>query len=123
RQVCHFEPKMLLLVEQAENPLFHIERELQRGFPNVNMQAIICDITDSERVENIFEAYKPQVVIHAAAHKHVPLMETNPGESIKNNVVGTRTIADTADKYGTSNFVMISTDKAVNPTSLMGSSK
>ncbi len=123
RQVCNFEPSLLLLVEQAENPLFLIERELRKTFPNVKMQAIICDITDKIRVDQLFEQYKPNVVIHAAAHKHVPLMETNPGESIKNNVVGSRTIADAADKYDSENFVMISTDKAVNPTSLMGSSK
>ena len=123
RQVCNFEPKLLLLVEQAENPLFHIERELRKNYPNVNLKAIICDITDQQRVEQIFEKYSPEVVIHAAAHKHVPLMETNPGEPIKNNVVGTRTVANASDKFGTGNFVMISTDKAVNPTSLMGSSK
>ncbi len=123
RQVCTFSPKLLLLVEQAENPLFHIERELNRHFPDVNLKAIICDITDKTRVEELFEKYKPQVVIHAAAHKHVPLMELNPGEAIKNNVTGTQTVADAADKYGTANFVMISTDKAVNPTSIMGSSK
>lgn len=123
RQVCNFEPKNLLLVEQAENPLFIVERELSSEFPKTNMKAIICDITDTTRVENIFQTYKPDVVIHAAAHKHVPLMETNPGESIKNNVVGTRAVADAADKYSAKNFVMISTDKAVNPTSLMGSSK
>lgn len=123
RQVCNFEPELLLLVEQAENPLFGIERELRSQFPNVQMLAIICDITDQPRVEQIFSEYRPHVVIHAAAHKHVPLMETNPGESIKNNVVGTRCVSNAADKYGTSNFVMISTDKAVNPTSLMGSSK
>ncbi len=123
RQLCNFNPKMLLLIEQAENPLFHIERELQRQFPDVPMKAIICNITDKTRVERLFEKYKPQVVIHAAAHKHVPLMELNPGESIKNNIVGTRTIANAADNHGASNFVMISTDKAVNPTSLMGSSK
>ena len=123
RQVCKFSPKLLLLVEQAENPLFHIERELREQFSEVSIRAIICDITDKIRIEEIFEKYKPEVVIHAAAHKHVPLMEINPGESIKNNVVGTRTIADASDKYGANNFVMISTDKAVNPTSLMGSSK
>ncbi len=123
RQVCIFKPKLLLLVEQAENPLFHIERELNRHFPEINLRAIICDITDKTRVEEIFEKYKPQVVIHAAAHKHVPLMELNPGEALKNNIVGTRTVADASDKYGTANFVMISTDKAVNPTSIMGSSK
>ncbi len=123
RQVCNFNPKLLLLVEQAENPLFHIERQLRRQFPIAALKAIICNITDKIRIEEIFEKYRPQVVIHAAAHKHVPLMELNPGESIKNNVLGTQTVADAADKYGADNFVMISTDKAVNPTSLMGSSK
>ena len=123
RQVCQFGPKMLLLVELAENPLFHIERELRKDYPDVQMKAIICNISDRFRVKEVFAKYKPEVVIHAAAHKHVPLMETNPGESIKNNVVGTRNIADAADENGTNSFVMISTDKAVNPTSLMGSSK
>ncbi len=123
RQACKFAPKKLLLVEQAENPLFFIERELRHSHPDVPTEAIICDITDTVRVDKLFEKYKPHVVIHAAAHKHVPLMEDNPGESIKNNVVGTRSVADAADKHGASDFVMISTDKAVNPTSLMGSSK
>jgi len=123
RQLSNLEPKLLLLIEQAENPLFYIERELRRQFPDVCMEAIICDIADPGRVEQIFAKYKPQVVIHAAAHKHVPLMELNPGEAIKNNVVGTKVVADAADSSGTANFVMISTDKAVNPTSIMGSSK
>ena len=123
RQVCQFEPKLLLLVEQAENPLFHIMRELNKDFPQVDIKALICNITDKTRVDEIFKRYNPQIVIHAAAHKHVPLMETNPGESIKNNVIGTMTAADAADRYGVANFVMISTDKAVNPSSLMGSSK
>ena len=123
RQVCNFNPKLLLLIEQAENPLFYIERELHAKFPNVPVKAIICNITDPTRVRELFEKYRPEVVIHAAAHKHVPLMELNPGEAIKNNVIGTKTVADAADNYGTINFVMISTDKAVNPTSIMGSSK
>jgi FlaA1/EpsC-like NDP-sugar epimerase len=123
RQLCHFKPRLLLLIEQAENPLFFIENELYKTFPSVSIESIICDITDKSRVEQLFNQYKPQVVIHAAAHKHVPLMELNPGEAIKNNVGGTQTIADASDKYGTTNFVMISTDKAVNPTSIMGSSK
>lgn len=123
RQLCRFKPKLLLLTEQAENPLFYIERELQRQFPAVRLEGIICDITDRLRVEHIFEKFRPEIVIHAAAHKHVPLMELNPGEAIKNNVVGTRVVADAADRCGTANFVMISTDKAVNPTSIMGSSK
>jgi FlaA1/EpsC-like NDP-sugar epimerase len=123
RQVCNFSPKLLLLVEQAENPLFHVERELHRQFPKVAIKAIICNITDKTRVEEIFERYEPEVVIHSAAHKHVPLMELNPGEAIKNNIVGTQIVADAADNYDAANFVMISTDKAVNPTSIMGSSK
>jgi FlaA1/EpsC-like NDP-sugar epimerase len=123
RQVCYFAPKHLLLLEQAENALFFIDRDLRTSFPQVSMELLICDITDKKRVEQIFERFKPEVVIHAAAHKHVPLMEANPGEAIKNNVVGTKTVADAADKFGASSFVMISTDKAVNPTSIMGSSK
>jgi FlaA1/EpsC-like NDP-sugar epimerase len=123
RQLCNFKPKLLLLVEQAENPLFFIERELKKTHPDVSLMTLICDITDKTRVEQIFEQYRPQVVIHAAAHKHVPLMELNPGEAIKNNVIGSKIIADTADKFAISNCVMISTDKAVNPTSIMGSTK
>jgi FlaA1/EpsC-like NDP-sugar epimerase len=123
KQVCNFSPKLLLLIEQAENPLFYVERELHEQFPDIPMKAIICNITDKIRVAEVFERYKPQVVIHAAAHKHVPLMELNPGEAIKNNITGTQVVADAADEDGTANFVMISTDKAVNPTSIMGSSK
>jgi FlaA1/EpsC-like NDP-sugar epimerase len=123
RQICLFKPKLLLLVEQAENPLFYIEQELRERFPDVSLKSVICDITDQVRVESIFDEFRPEVVIHAAAHKHVPLMELNPGEAIKNNVVGSRTVADAADKFGAGYFVMISTDKAVNPTSIMGSSK
>ena len=123
RQICQFGPKKLLLVEQAENPLFHIERELQKSHPTVPLRPVICDIADTERVDQLFNSFHPEVVIHAAAHKHVPLMEANPGEAIKNNVRGSRNVAMAADKYGAGNFVMISTDKAVNPTSIMGSSK
>ncbi|MHC4656717.1 MAG: polysaccharide biosynthesis protein, partial [Planctomycetota bacterium] len=123
RQVCNFNPKLLLLIEQAENPLFYMERELRRQYPAIGIKAIVCNITDKIRVDGIFETYKPEVIIHAAAHKHVPLMELNPGEAIKNNIVGTQTVSDAANNYGSTNFVMISTDKAVNPTSIMGSSK
>jgi len=123
RQVCNFSPKQLLLVEQAENPLFYIDRELKDSFGDVAAEALVCNITNKVRVEQLFAKYRPEVVIHAAAHKHVPLMETNPGEAVKNNIVGTRNIADAADAYGAGDFVMISTDKAVNPTSIMGSSK
>jgi len=123
RQLCNFNPRQLLLVEQAENPLFRIERELHSSFAAVPLQAIICDVGDRARVEDIFRNHKPQIVVHAAAHKHVPLMEANACEAVKNNVVGTQIVADAADKYGTAKFVFISTDKAVNPTSIMGSSK
>ncbi|MBN2272216.1 MAG: polysaccharide biosynthesis protein [Sedimentisphaerales bacterium] len=123
RQLCKFNPKLLLLIEQAENPLFYIERELRSTYPSVALEAVVCNITDGIRVDEIFRRHKPQVVIHAAAHKHVPMMELNPGEAIKNNIVGTRNMADAADRNDASNFVMISTDKAVNPTSIMGSSK
>jgi FlaA1/EpsC-like NDP-sugar epimerase len=123
RQICQFAPGRLLLIEQAENPLFYIERELTKGFPNVTVRPLVCNITDESRVEEVFEHFRPDVVIHAAAHKHVPLMELNPGEAIKNNIWGTRIVADAADRFGSSHFVMISTDKAVNPTSFMGSSK
>jgi FlaA1/EpsC-like NDP-sugar epimerase len=123
RQVCQFKPKLLLLIEQAENPLFYIERELKDRFPDVPIKAIVRNITDRERIEQVFCKYKPQVVIHAAAHKHVPLMEDNPGEAIKNNIIGTMNISNAADTFGADDFVMISTDKAVNPTSIMGSSK
>jgi FlaA1/EpsC-like NDP-sugar epimerase len=123
RQLCYFNPKLLVLVEQAENPLFYIERELRKKFAGVNIKAIICNITDKARVDKVFEEYKPQVVIHAAAHKHVPLMELNAGEAVKNNILGTQIVADAAENHGVANFVMISTDKAVNPTSVMGSSK
>ncbi len=123
RQVCNFGPRQLLLVEQAENPLFYIDRELRDSFPDVDTEALVCNITNKARLEQIFEKYRPEVVIHAAAHKHVPLMETNPSEAVKNNIVGTRNVADAAEAYGASDFVMISTDKAVNPTSIMGSSK
>ncbi len=123
RQIGRFEPKLLLLIEQAENPLFYIERELRQRFPSLPLLPGICDIADRARVQAIFAQHRPEVVIHAAAHKHVPLMELNPGEAIKNNVLGTQVVADAADTYGATNFVMISTDKAVNPTSIMGSSK
>jgi FlaA1/EpsC-like NDP-sugar epimerase len=123
RQLCSFSPRLLLLVEQAENPLFHIERELTRRFPAVPLAAIVCNITDTITLDGIFEIYHPEVVIHAAAHKHVPLMESNPAQAVRNNILGTKIVADAADKFGSSHFVLISTDKAVNPASVMGASK
>jgi FlaA1/EpsC-like NDP-sugar epimerase len=123
RQIGQYQPRTLLLIEQAENAMFFIERELRSNLGEVDIRAYICDIAEKERLDKIFQQQRPDVVIHAAAHKHVPLMETNPGEAVKNNVVGTRNVAEVADKYEVGNVVMISTDKAVNPTSIMGSSK
>jgi FlaA1/EpsC-like NDP-sugar epimerase len=123
RQIARFKPSQLLLVEQAENALFEINRELHQRFPAVNFVPCIADICDRNRMEAIFERNKPSVVLHAAAHKHVPMMELNPGEAIKNNVGGTRLLADLSHAHGVERFVMISTDKAVNPTSMMGASK
>jgi len=110
-------------VEQAENSLFHIHRQLIPDFPKVSLVPCVADICDRARIEQVLAAWRPHVVFHAAAHKHVPLMEWNPGEAIKNNIVGTRCLADFSDAYGVERFVMISTDKAVNPTSIMGVSK
>jgi FlaA1/EpsC-like NDP-sugar epimerase len=123
RQICRFDPKQLALVEQAENPLFYIHRELERVWPGVEIAPCIADVADAKRIGDLFEQLKPEVVFHAAAHKHVPMMEWNPGEAIKNNVFGTKVVADAADECGAGAFVMISTDKAVNPTSIMGASK
>jgi len=122
-QICKFRPQKLLLVEHTENSLFHIGRQLQEKFPDVPRVPCLADIRDPRRMEKIFREHAPQVVFHAAAHKHVPMMEDNPGEAIKNNVLGTKMLADLADRFKVVEFVMISTDKAVNPTSVMGVSK
>ena len=123
RQICHYGPAQLILVEQAETPMFDIANELRRDFPEIPMTACICDIFDRQRVMKIWEIYQPDVVVHAAAHKHVPLMERNPCEALKNNILGTRNVADASFVYKTAEFVAISTDKAVNPSSVMGCSK
>jgi FlaA1/EpsC-like NDP-sugar epimerase len=123
RQVLRFGPKKLLLVEQAENSLFLVEQEFGRLDPKPVFEPLIADITDEPRMEQIMLAHAPEVVFHAAAHKHVPMMEWNPAEAVKNNVFGTRLMARLADQYGVRVFVAISTDKAVNPTSVMGCSK
>jgi FlaA1/EpsC-like NDP-sugar epimerase len=123
RQVANFQPAQLLLVERTEFALFQIERELARDFTGLNYLPLLADISDAPRMREIFEKFAPQVVFHAAAHKHVPLMETNPTEAIKNNVFATKRIAELAGEFGANAFVLISTDKAVNPTSIMGASK
>lgn len=123
RQITEFDPQLLLLIERNEFVLFQIERELTKSFPGAKFVPLIADIGDEARMREIFAAYQPAVVFHAAAHKHVPLMETNPTEAIKNNVLATKIIGELAGKSGVENFVLISTDKAVNPTSVMGASK
>ncbi|MCA9530931.1 MAG: polysaccharide biosynthesis protein [Myxococcales bacterium] len=123
RQVARFRPASLVLVEHSENNLFYIHRELSGAHPTLDIVPRIGDITDAERMREVFTACRPAVVFHAAAHKHVPMMEWNPVEAIKNNVLGTRVVADLAHALGARTFVMISTDKAVNPSSVMGATK
>lgn len=123
RQIAQFNPKKLLLVERMENALFEINRELEREYPNLAREPYVADICDGPRLDRILEREKPTAIFHAAAHKHVPMMEWNPGEAMKNNILGTRTLADLAARHDVEKFVMISTDKAVNPTSVMGCSK
>jgi FlaA1/EpsC-like NDP-sugar epimerase len=123
RQIGRFEPASLMLVEHSENSLFFIERELRMLFPSLDITVHLADIREKARIDAILRAKKPDVIFHAAAHKHVPMMEANPTEAIKNNVLGTKALAELADAHGVSEFVMISTDKAVNPTSVMGASK
>lgn len=123
RQVARFGPSELILLEQAENPLFHLERELLEDFTSVTFRPIVADVYDSERIHQLMQVFKPAFVLHAAAHKHVPLMEANPSEAIKNNIIGTLNVIRAAQKAEVETCVLISTDKAVNPTSVMGASK
>jgi FlaA1/EpsC-like NDP-sugar epimerase len=123
RQISSFQPTCLLLLGHGENSIYTIEMELRTKFPQVKLETVIADIQDRSRMDDVFRKFRPQVVFHAAAHKHVPLMERNPSEAVKNNVFGTRNVADCADKYKAERFVMISSDKAVNPSSIMGATK
>ncbi|MGE0549003.1 MAG: polysaccharide biosynthesis protein [Kofleriaceae bacterium] len=123
RQVARFAPKRLVLVERFENALFEIHRELTGRFPELHLEPRVADVGDRERMAQIFSDARPDVVFHAAAHKHVPMMEHNPGEALKNNIGGTRTVAELSDQYGVAQFVLVSTDKAVNPSSIMGATK
>jgi FlaA1/EpsC-like NDP-sugar epimerase len=123
RQIARFSPKELVLLDNHENNLFYIERQLRAEHPELDLRPCIADIRDVLRMRSVFSAHSPHAVFHAAAHKHVPMMEANPGEAVKNNVLGTKVVAELSDQHGVSEFVMISTDKAVNPTSIMGASK
>lgn len=123
RQVIEYHPKKIILLDQAESPLYDIELEIQEKFNFRRFEIIIGDITDKNRMENIFYDHKPSIVYHAAAYKHVPMMEKHPSEGIQNNVFGTKILADLSVKFEVTKFIMISTDKAVNPTNVMGATK
>jgi FlaA1/EpsC-like NDP-sugar epimerase len=123
RQVAVFNPAEMILIDQAETPMHNIRLMMARDFADIKAETIVVSITNKEYMEKVFSEHKPEYVFHAAAYKHVPLMEDNPAMAVQNNIYGTRVIADLAVKYGTKKFVMISTDKAVNPTNVMGCSK
>lgn len=123
RQIARYNPKQLLVLDIYENNAYELQQELKMEHPQLNLKVLIASVRDAARIESIFSTYKPSVVFHAAAHKHVPLMEENPQEAVKNNVFGTLNVVECADKYGVRRFVMISTDKAVNPTNIMGATK
>jgi FlaA1/EpsC-like NDP-sugar epimerase len=123
RQIAGFGPKQLVILDNYENGLFEVENELRRSHPGLALAPVIASIREKARLEAVFGKYRPYAVFHAAAHKHVPLMEANPTEAIKNNVFGTMNVAECSDKFGAKRFVLISTDKAVNPTNIMGATK
>ena len=123
RQISIYKPGKLILIDQAETPQHDIRLMMGFDYPDIKVETIVANITNLDRMETIFKQYKPEYVFHAAAYKHVPMMENNPSESIQNNVWGTKVIADLSVKYGVRKFVMVSTDKAVNPTNVMGCSK
>ena len=123
RQAALHEPKQLIIVDIYENNAYNIQLELKRKYPDLNLETLIASVRDKKRIEDIFETYRPDIVYHAAAHKHVPLMEDSPDEAVKNNVVGTYNVASAANKYHVKKMVLISTDKAVRPTNVMGASK
>ena len=122
-QVVKYEPKQLVIVDIYENNAYDIQMELQRKYPDLDLVVLIASVRNTKRMNLIFETYHPDIIYHAAAHKHVPLMESSPNEAIKNNVYGTLKIVRAADRYGVKRFIQISTDKAVNPTNIMGASK
>lgn len=123
RQIARYSPKQLVNIDINENSIYFLELEMKRKHPNLELISEICNVREKKKLEILFEKYRPNIVFHAAAHKHVPLMEHNPEEAIKNNIFGTKNVAECADKYRVERMVLISTDKAVNPTNLMGASK
>jgi len=123
RQISKYNPEILVNIDVNESALYFLELEIKREHPNVRIISEICNIREREKLEYLFDKYRPEIVYHAAAHKHVPLMEHNPEEAIKNNVFGSKNVLELADKYEVKRFVLISTDKAVNPTNVMGATK
>ena len=123
RQIASHHPKQLVIVDIYENSAYDIQQELRQRFPDLNLVTLIASVRNTKRMDDIFAVYQPKIVYHAAAHKHVPLMEDSPNEAVKNNVLGTWKVVQAADKYHARRFVMISTDKAVNPTNIMGATK
>ena len=123
RQVAKFKPSLLMLLDQDETGIFNISGEIERNFPNIKINPIIADVTDEKKIKKLFSQLRPKIFFHAAAYKHVPLMEKNPEEAVKNNVFGTRIVAENALRVGAEKFIFISTDKAINPTSIMGATK
>ncbi|RJR40172.1 MAG: polysaccharide biosynthesis protein [Desulfobacteraceae bacterium] len=123
RQICRFKPAKLILFERAESPLFEIDVELKKDYPDVEVVPALADIRDRKQLSEVFRIHKPQAVFHAAAYKHVPMMEMHPWKAVKNNIVGTRNVIDAANQYNVERFVLVSTDKAVRPTNVMGASK
>jgi len=122
-QVCKFSPGELMILDHNENGLFYTEKKIRKEYLNLKLEIMMADIRNKRKMENIFESFRPEVIFHAAAHKHVPMMEYHPDEAVSNNITGTKNLVEIADKYGVNIFVMISTDKAINPTSVMGASK
>ncbi|MBR5808904.1 MAG: polysaccharide biosynthesis protein, partial [Clostridia bacterium] len=123
RQIAKFKPKKLIIVDIYENNAYDIQQELLSKHPELDLDVKIASVRDYDKIKALFEMFKPEIVYHAAAHKHVPLMETSPEEAIKNNVIGTYNVASIANMYGVHKFVLVSTDKAVNPTNVMGATK
>ncbi len=123
RQIAAYSPEKIIMLDQGESPIYEIEHEIIDTFGSNVAEVVVADIREAERMENVFRTFRPEIVYHAAAYKHVPLMESNPSEAIRTNILGTKNLVDLAEKYNVKKFVMVSTDKAVNPTNVMGASK
>ena len=123
RQIARYQPKKLFLLDIYENGIYDLEQELKQRFPHLEYELLVESVRDKERIDRVIRRHRPEIIFHAAAHKHVPLMEKNPFSAVLNNVYGTKHVMESAGRYGTDSFVFISTDKAVNPSSVMGCTK